>query len=250
MSINSDFKARLTARDPLLGVFVKTPDPMLIEVLGQSGLDFLVLDAEHAPFDRRAVDTAMIAGRATGCPLVIRVPNGQPETLLGFLDSGAAGIMVPHVCTAPQASALARSMRYGPSGRGFAGTTRAADYARRSLTEHFEQTADEVSLICQIEDPEGYDNRAEIAATEGVDALFVGRADLSVSYGLRDFFASETAARCGDVLAVTGAATGLYTAPGEPLNTWRAAGASLFVVGSDHTLLTTGVARLKKQMPA
>ena len=250
MRVNADFKARLVARAPLLGVFVKTPDPMLIEVLGQSGVDVLVLDAEHAPFDRRAVDTAMIAGRATGCPLVIRVPNGAPETLLGFLDAGAAGIMVPHVCCADQAAALVKSMHYGPGGRGFAGTTRAADYARRSLQDHFAMTSDEVSLICQIEDPAGYDNREAIAGVDGVDALFVGRADLSVSYGLRDFFAPQTAARCRDVLGVSGAATGLYAAPGEDLTGWRAADASLFVVGSDHTLLTSGVARLKADFPA
>lgn len=248
MTVNAQFRSRLTAGQEMLGVFVKTPHPIVIEILGQSDLDFIVIDGEHAPFDREAIDTAMIAGRAAGCPIVVRVPRGDPETILGVLDSGAAGIMAPHVCAPDQARALSRAARYGPGGRGFAGTTRAADYARRSLTDHFDQTDKEVSLICQIEDPEGFENFADIAAVEGVDALFVGRADLSVSYGLRDFFAPETAARCRDILGAAGAATGLYCAPGEDIAPWRRAGGSLFVVGSDHTLMTQGVARLRKTL--
>ncbi|MEV8468674.1 aldolase/citrate lyase family protein [Fluviibacterium sp. DFM31] len=246
MTVNSDFKDRLAAGQKMLGVFVKTPQPIVIEILGQSGLDFMVIDAEHAPFDRQAIDTAMIAGRAAGCPIIVRVPKGDPETLLGVLDSGAAGVMVPHVCSVAQAEDLARAVRYGPGGRGFAGTTRAADYARRGLQEHFDQTTREVSLICQIEDPEGYDARAGIAAVEGVDALFVGRADLSVSYGFRDFFAPETAERCREVLGLAGAATGLYCAPGEDITPWQQAGGSLFVIGSDHTLMTRGVAQMRE----
>ncbi|SNT01475.1 HpcH/HpaI aldolase family protein [Tropicimonas sediminicola] len=246
MTVNSDFKARLSAGQEMLGVFVKTPQPIIIEILGQSGLDFMVIDAEHAPFDREAIDTAMIAGRAAGCPILVRVPKGDPETILGVLDSGAAGVMVPHVCTAEQAAALAKAVRYGPGGRGFAGTTRAADYARRGLQEHFDRTAGEVSLICQIEDPEGYENFRSIASVDGVDALFVGRADLSVSYGLRDFFARETADRCAEILGAKGAATGLYCAPNEDVAPWRRAGGSLFVIGSDHTLMTRGVAQMRE----
>ena len=197
------------------------------------------------PFDRTAIDTSIIAGRATGCPIIVRVPNGNADTILGVLDSGAAGVMVPHVCTANHARGLVKAVHYGPDGWGFAGTTRAADYARRSLVEHLESTAHEASLICQIEDVAGYNNFAEISAVEGVDALFVGRADLSVSFGAIDFFASETAERCRDVLSADGTATGLYCAPGEDITPWRKAGASLFVIGSDHTLMTRGIAELR-----
>ncbi len=248
MTVNADFKTRLSNRETLLGVFVKTPSPIVIEILGQSGLDFMVVDAEHAPFDRSAIDTAMIAGRAAGCPIIVRVPNGHPDTILGVLDSGAAGVMVPHVCTVEQARELAAAVRYGKGGRGFAGTTRAADYAQRSLSEHFSLANQEVSLICQIEDPEGYEACAEIAAVDGVDALFVGRADLSVSYGLQDFFAAETTQRCNEILGVTGAATGLYLAPSEDTTQWQAAGASLLVVGSDHSLLSSGVGLLRQRI--
>lgn len=102
----------------------------------------------------------------------------------------------------------------------------------------------EVSLICQIEDREGVDCHAAIAAVDGVDALFVGRADLAVSCGFDDFAAPEIAAMCGDVLAVEGAATGLYCAPGEDTRPWRQKGASFVVTGSDHSILIEGARSL------
>ncbi|SDF03497.1 HpcH/HpaI aldolase family protein [Limimaricola pyoseonensis] len=246
MSLNAEFRRRLIAREPLLGAFVKTPHPIVVEIMGRSGFDFLVLDAEHAPFDRAAIDTMMIAGRAAGCPLLVRVPSSSPDWLLGVLDAGAAGVMVPHVVSPGQAAELARAMRYGAGGRGFAGTTRAAEYAGRSMREHLAMAGDEVSLICQIEDAEGADRFDEIAAVEGVDALFVGRADLAVSCGRDDFFAPDIAARCAAILGASGAATGLYCAPGETLAPLREAGASLFVVGSDHTLMAGGAGQLRK----
>lgn len=237
---NAEFKSRLTTKEPLLGAFIKTPHPIIIEIMSRAGFDFLVVDAEHAPFDRGSVDTMILAGRSVGCPIVVRVPVSTSDWVLNVLDAGAAGVMVPHVETAEQAEALARSVVYGAGGRGFAGTTRAADYAERPLVEHLHTARDECVLICQIEDPDGVVNHADIAAVEGVDALFIGRADLAVSHGLDDFFAPEVAEMTAKILGTTGAATGLYCAPSESLLGHREAGASFFVVGSEHTLMTAG----------
>ncbi|WP_418595281.1 HpcH/HpaI aldolase family protein [Ponticoccus sp. (in: a-proteobacteria)] len=237
---NAEFKARMAARAPLIGAFLKTPHPIVIEVMARAGFDFVVVDAEHAPFDRGSADAMVMMGRAIGLPVVVRVPMATPEWVLGMADSGAAGLMVPHVETPAQAQALAKSLAYVPGGRGFAGTTRAAEYARRSLSEHLGRARDEIALICQIEDPEGVTNAGAIAAVEGVDALFIGRADLAVSHGLDDFFAPEVAEMTRAILGAEGCATGLYCAPTETLDAHRAAGGSLFVVGSDHTLLQGG----------
>lgn len=241
---NARFKARLTASEPLLGCFIKTPHPTVVEVLGGEPLDFLILDAEHSPFDRAAIDACLLAARAVGCAVLVRVPNDDPSGILGVLDSGAAGVVVPHVTSVAQAQKLVRAMHYQPGGRGIAGTTRAGAYGARPLGEHRVAAEDEVSLFCQIEDREGVDCYDEIAAVDGVDALFVGRADLSVSYGFDDFAASETAKICGDVLAANGAATGLYCAPGEDSAHWQDCGASFFVTGSDHSFLQLGARTL------
>jgi 2-keto-3-deoxy-L-rhamnonate aldolase RhmA len=247
MTVNSEFKKKLIAKEPLLGTFIKTPHPIIIEIMANAGFDFLVLDAEHAPFDRTTIDMMIIAGRAENCPIIVRVPNSTPEWVLNVLDAGAAGIMVPHVETAVQAQKLAQSVTYGPGGRGFAGTSRAADYARRPLVDHLEKARDEVSLICQIEDPQGVINHADIAAVDGVDALFIGRADLAVSHGYTDFFAPEVAEMTRDILSSTSTATGLYCPPNETLGPLRAAGGSMFVVGSEHLLMSSGGAALSEK---
>lgn len=240
MTPNADFRARLIAKQPLLGTFVKTPHPVVVEILGAAGLDFLVLDGEHAPFDRASIDACLMAARAAGVAVLVRVPDDRPSTILAALDSGAAGVVVPHVTTAEQARALACAVRYVPGGRGLAGTTRAGRYGMKPLAEHRRDAAAEVVLICQIEDREAVENHAAIATVEGVDALFVGRADLSLSCGREDFSSAEIDAMAADILGATGAATGLYCAPGEDFARWAAKGASFAVVGADHGFLIGG----------
>jgi 2-keto-3-deoxy-L-rhamnonate aldolase RhmA len=248
--MNARLRDRLVARAPLLGTFVKTPHPVAVEILARSGFDLAVIDAEHGAVGREAIDLMILAGQAAGLPLIVRVPDDRPATLLGVLDSGAAGVMVPHVTSPAQAAAIAAACRYGPGGRGFAGTTRIAGWGTRPAGEHLAGPAREVSVICQIEDAAGAEAAEAIAAVPGVDALFVGRADLAVSCGFDGFFAPETAALCRQVLATPGAATGLYLAPQEDPHAWRAAGASLIVTGSDHTLMMTGGMALRRAFDA
>jgi hypothetical protein len=95
---------------------------------------------------------------------------------------GAHGIVVPHVTDAATAERVARASRFGPGGRGYAGSTRWAGFATRAMPEML-AAASETLVIAQIEDPEAVEAVEEIAATPGIDALFLGPADLSVGYG-------------------------------------------------------------------
>lgn len=237
---NVEFKSLLINRKPLIGSFLKTPNPISVEIMARAGFDFLVIDAEHAPFDRGSIDTMILAGRAVNCPVVVRVPTSTSDWILNVLDAGAAGVIVPHVKSVEQAVALAKSVNYEPDGRGFAGTTRAADYAGKSLVEHLDTARDAFALICMIEDPPGVTNHAAIASVEGVDALFVGRADLAVSHGFNDFFHPQVSEIASQILSAKSVATGLYCAISENLSEHHDSGASFFVVGSDHAFLLEG----------
>lgn len=252
MTLNAEFKARLTGGERLLGAFFKTPHPIAMEVMGHSGFDFVVLDAEHAPFDRTSIDMCLIAARSVHLPVIVRIPNLSWS--LNTLDAGAAGLMFPHVETGAQAAEIARACHYHEGGgegvRGFAGTSRMAEYSKRPFAEHLAVTHSEVSLIAQIEDPAGVVNAAEIAEVPDIDALFVGRADLAVSHGLPGFFAPEVGDMTEATLGVSGARTGLYCAPGEPMERWQAAGATLFVVGSEHSLIMAGGRALREAFDA
>ena len=103
----SGLRERLRARDLLSATWVKTPHPHVVEVLALSELDALVLDAEHAPFDRAALDACLLAARAGGKPVLVRPESASPAAILQALDGGADGVVVPHI----------RSARGGGGGR-------------------------------------------------------------------------------------------------------------------------------------
>lgn len=177
-----NFKQTLNGTQ-LLGTFVKTPHPHIIEVLALADLPFIVLDAEHAPFDRTTLDSCILAAKANQLPCIVRVQDSQASTILNALDCGATGIQIPHVCTAKQAQKLVKVSHYGEGGRGYAGSSRAAQYATKAMANHLSDSKNNTVVIAQIEDPEGVINAESIAAVEGVDALFIGQVDLAVSYG-------------------------------------------------------------------
>ena len=124
-------KQALKNKQSLLGTFIKTPHYNVIEVLAHASMDVLCLDAEHAPFSRQDLDTCILAARAGGMPVLVRTPNDAPETLLNVLDMGADGVVVPHVKTAEQLSAIVRHCHYGAGGRGYSGSSRFAGYTTK-----------------------------------------------------------------------------------------------------------------------
>ncbi|WP_454886679.1 HpcH/HpaI aldolase family protein [Sphingomonas oryzagri] len=241
------FRQRLAAGDRIVGTFVKTPSPIIVEVLGLTGLDCLCLDAEHAPFDRLAIDGCAMAARAAAMPILVRVPTAAPEHILNALDCGATGVLAPHVRSAAEAAAFARACNYGHGGRGYAGSSRAAGYTTRKMAEHLERSAADVVAIAQIEDPEAIENIDAIAAVDGIDALFVGRVDLTVAYGAASQDDPQVIAAVERVCEAGrrhGRAVGMFLARIEDVPLWAEKGASLFLLGSDHGFLLAGAADL------
>ncbi|MBZ8132433.1 HpcH/HpaI aldolase/citrate lyase family protein [Afifella sp. IM 167] len=244
MERNAAFAARLRKGERLVGTFVKTPSPAVVEILGSVGLDFLVLDAEHAALGREAIDLCLLAARAAGIPTIVRVPVATPEWTMTALDCGAAGVMAPHVHSREQALSIAAAMRFGRNGRGFSPSTPAAGYGRRSVAEHLERSADETVLVCQIEDPDGAAAAQDIAALPGVDGLFVGPVDLGVACGLEPG-SSELSDLCRKIVSVAsqeGARTGMFLGSAREVPAWEEAGASFFLVKTDQAFLRAGAA--------
>jgi hypothetical protein len=101
------------------GLFIKTPAPQIIEIIALAGPDFAVIDAEHAPFDRVTLDLMLLAGRAAGLPLLVRVADARASSIGGALDLGAAGVMVPHIASVEMARAAVANARYRGGTRGF-----------------------------------------------------------------------------------------------------------------------------------
>ncbi len=182
MGRNTDtFRKRLTDGDLLIGTFIKTPSPIVAEVLGLSDLDVFCVDTEHAPFGRLETDLCVGAFRAADRPSLVRIADDSPTEIRCALDSGATGILVPHVTSADQAAAIVKAAHFGDGGRGYAGSPRAADYTTKSMADHIADSRARTTVIVQIEDIAALEQVAQIAAVKGVDALFVGRVDLAVA---------------------------------------------------------------------
>lgn len=238
--MTKSLKQKMQAGDLLVGTFLKTPAHEVIEILAKSNLDFLCLDAEHAPFDRGRMDVCLAMARALGIPTLVRIPTGTPSEILKALDSGATGIVVPHVYSVEKAREISRAGRFGHGGRGYAGSTRWAGFATRDMSEVLQQSIDETIIIAQIEEPEGVALAKDIAAVDGIDGLFVGPADLAVCYGKTDQSAPEVL----DAMQTTGEAAALhgktfmtFVSGASAGPTLRDLGVTMFFVASEHAFM-------------
>ncbi len=237
------FKERMLSGETLVGTFLKTPAHELIEVLALSKLDFICLDAEHAAFDRGRMDLCLAMARALKVPALVRVPVGAPVELLKALDSGATGVVVPHVTTVDKAKEIARAGHFGHGGRGYAGSTRWAGFATRAMPDVLQQSIDETIVIAQIEEPEGVAAASEIAAVPGIDGLFVGPADLAVCYGKTDQMdpqVIDAMRETGKAARAHGKAFMTFAASAEAGPALRALGVTMFFVASEHAFMLRG----------
>ncbi len=244
-------KARLRAGELVVGTFVKTPSPIVVEVLARSPLDCVCLDAEHAPFDRSALDGCILAARAGALEVLVRVPTGAPEHLLNALDCGATGVVVPHVRSVAEAQAVVKAAHYGRGGRGYAGSSRAAGYTTTPMASHRANSAERTVVVAQIEDPEAVDAVEAIANVVGLDALFVGRVDLTLGYGAESQDDPRVLAAVERVCAAglaAGMPVGMFLARLEDVAYWRGRGASFFLLGSDQGFILAGANDLVRRV--
>jgi 2-keto-3-deoxy-L-rhamnonate aldolase RhmA len=155
-------------------------------------------------------------------------------------------VIAPHVCSVEDAEALVKACHYGPGGRGFAGSSRAAGYTTLGMARHM-NAARSVSVVAQIEDREALDVIDDIANVDGIDALFIGRADLTVSLGASspdDAIVVEAVEAICAAGVRAGRTIGMFLGRPGDVPLWQEKGARLFVLGSDHDFLLQGAARL------
>lgn len=242
------FRRRLLSRDLIVGTFLKTPDPAVMEILALSGLDCVCVDTEHAPFDRRDLAAVLLAARAHDFPSLVRIRGAEASECLNALDLGATGIIAPHVSSPEIAARIANACRFQPDGRGYAGSTRSAGYTTRPIAEIIAQSNAEVCVIAQIEDAKAVADIDQIAAVPGVDALFVGPMDLTVSLGAA---APQAPPVLGAVKAVCdacvrrGRIVGMFTQNHADARRWQAEGSSFFLLGSDQQWILAGARDLR-----
>lgn len=248
-----DFRKRLLDREHLLGTFVKTPTSHATEMLGSIGFDFAVFDQEHAPLSRAALDVMILAARASNIAGIVRVDSDSASNILTVLDCGAAGILVPHVATEEKARAIVAACRYRNGKRGFANTTRAGGFGAASFAEHKRQQDNEICCIAMIEDVEALDEIEAIVRVPGVDAIFIGRGDLTAALDAPSMTSPETHKVVEPIMRAArevGMPTIMLSPDRSDAAAMAALGATAFMIGSDHGFMRNGaIAALRELQP-
>lgn len=229
------------------GPFLSLGSEAAAEIAGRAGFGYCLIDGEHCPFEPGVIGRQLSVLAATGTPAAVRVPANEAWILRQVLDLGAQSIMVPMVNSAEEARAIVRASLYPPDGaRGHGGATmRAGGYG---AIDAYGQTANaQICLIAQIETRRGLDAIEDIAAVDGIDALFLGPTDLSYDMGLAHDPNGpalwEVVTGAIGRIAATGKAAGVF-APPEREADMVAAGARMLAVGSDAYSLTGAMRRL------
>ncbi|MBL6929722.1 MAG: 2-dehydro-3-deoxyglucarate aldolase [Rhodospirillales bacterium] len=230
-------REQILSGERMFGIAAQLGSSLTVEMIGNAGFDWTWIDCEHGSGDYSELIHQVQVARLGEAPAIVRIPGNNPTTFKRVLDLGAAGIMVPYVNTAAEAKQAALSMRYQPEGiRGVAGSPPCSGFAQ-NFDDYYAKANDNLVTMVQIETTEAVDNVDEIAAVPGVDVLFVGPMDLSISMGIiRQFKNPDFEANLDKVVAACkkhGKIPGILTPTMEFLPPWIEKGFSVFVVGSD-----------------
>lgn len=248
----ADFRSRLLAGELLMGTFIKTPATHQVEILGVVGLDFVVLDQEHAPINRESVDALVLAGQAAGIAVLVRVPGSEARDILPPLDCGAQGVLVPHVDSAAKAGEVVAEARYRGGRRGFSNSSRAGRYGQAGFLEHVAAGDSQCAVLAMVEDIAALSRLPEIMAAPGLDAVFIGRGDLATALGADGPMAASVVDAAEKIAAAARAAGKPMCAHVGRLDSpdvaWlRSLGVTAFVVSSDQGLLRDAASQARAQ---
>lgn len=177
-------RARLAAGERIYGVINSIAAPLLVEMIGYAGFDFVILDLEHVGVNPQTLEDLIRAAECCGLTPLVRVPGVEPGTILRALDAGAQGVVVPRVQDAQQARQAVHAARYHPLGdRGISGG-RTTGFGALPLAEYMALANREIMVVAMIEDSAGVEAIDAIVAVPGIDMVLEGAIDLSQSLGV------------------------------------------------------------------
>lgn len=226
-----------------VGTWVLSASPLVAEAIGHAGFDWGVIDMEHAPLDVAGLVGMLQAVGNTKMVPVVRVPWNEPVVVKRVLDAGATTVMFPFVQSADEARRAVAATRYPPEGvRGVVGTSRATKFG--TVANYAAQANRCIGVIVQLETPAALDALPAIAEVPGVDALFIGPADLSAAMGhlgqAHHPAVVERMAQAAAQCKVLGKPVGTIGDSPAAVVQYRAAGFDFVAIASDLALLMRG----------
>jgi 4-hydroxy-2-oxoheptanedioate aldolase len=176
-------KEKLSSGQVVIGLRMDYPSPDIIEIVGDAGFDFVYYDCEHGPMNEETCQTMIRTAELVGLTPMVRVPANEPWHILRALDSGATGIIIPHCNTKEEALKAVKASKYPPEGeRGIAG--RSIRISGMRPANYIVEANREIMVIAMIEEAQALENLSEILTVDGLDVVWIGRGDLSLSLGV------------------------------------------------------------------
>lgn len=238
---------------PPIGTWIMSASPLVAEALGHAGFDWGLIDMEHSPIDMGDVVHLLQAVGNTKMVPLVRVPWNDAVTVKRVLDAGATTVMFPFVQNAQEAALAVASTRYPPDGvRGMAGMSRASRYG--TVADYATVANREMGVVVQLESPGALDRLDDIAAVPGVDAMFVGPADLAAGMGHvgqpQHPAVMERMTRAARRAAELGMPLGTVADHARAAAQYRAAGFTYVALGADLGLLMQGARQALRALRA
>lgn len=235
-----------------VGMWICSASPIAAEICAGSGLDFVLIDAEHSPNDLSSILPQLLSTQTYPISTLVRVPYNDELLIKQYLDLGVQNLLVPMVHTVEDAQAAAARVNYptGIPGQGVRGIGSALARASRwnRVPNYLTTARDTITLIVQIESGVALENMAQIAQVPGVDALFVGPADLAGDLGLlgqaEDPRIIEKVISAIEIGHRAGKPVGTNAFNREIAKRYLAAGADFVLVGADVTSLAQSTQQL------
>jgi 2-keto-3-deoxy-L-rhamnonate aldolase RhmA len=220
-------------------------NPRWAAVFGRLGLDYVIVDTEHSPTGRsETADLAQAFLGAGVCP-IMRVKDSEPHATVMALDGGFHGVLVPYCETADEVSAVVHAARLRPlKGRLHERARDHGEYPSQATHDYLEQRNKDVVVIIGIESVPAMENLEPILAVGGIDAIFIGPNDLSVSLGVPDDYTNPKFVEATDYIISTaqqhGIPAGGHWQTREQVQFWMDKGSRWILYTSDVRALTEG----------
>lgn len=247
-------RLRIEGGGPALGLVCRTLSPVVVELIGLAGFDFVWIDMEHTAADLALVEHLCRAADAVGIESLVRVPDKSPANILRVLEAGAGIVNVPGVEERAEAEAVVRAAKYHPIGkRGYCTSSRGSGYGLGKKAEQIFRAANErVMTMVQIESVRGVENAAQICSVSGLDVVFIGVGDLSQDLGVPGQLdhpkVVDSVERVLEAIVAGGKTAAVQAETAEAARRWLERGVSILSCGVDIPIIGKSFLRIREEL--
>lgn len=246
MTKDNQVRRRLRGGRTVFGTWSMLASPTVSNVIAEAGVDFVIIDLEHGASSLETVETQAFAAEAAGCTPIARLPEVDEAMILRTLETGVQSLLVSHVSTREEAARVVGAARYAPDGeRGLSPFTRWHGYSEADLEAKLRRASEETFVGVLVEGEEGLGNLDEIAATPGLDLVYLGVYDISLTVGvpgqLDDPRVLDVVRSSVQRIESRGPAAGSVARDRDYLNILHSAGFRFLSYWADSAILRSGL---------